>query len=78
MLGTIVGIEEDTVLLKLSIDLSTFQNLINMHVVMEDSGKMLVGEIVDIKSGIAYINLVGEIVNNEFVFGVIKKENSSF
>ena len=73
MLGNIVGIEEETVLLKLSIDLTTFQSLINMHVVMEDSGKMLVGEIIDIKNGIAYINLVGEIVNNEFVFGVIKK-----
>ena len=73
MLGNIVGIEEETVLLKLSIDLTTFQSLINMYVVMEDSGKMLVGEIIDIKNGIAYINLVGEIVNNEFVFGVIKK-----
>ncbi|MBR3229293.1 MAG: ATP-binding protein [Bacilli bacterium] len=73
MLGTIIGIEEETVLLKLSIDLTTFQSLINMHVVMEDSGKMLVGEIIDIKDGIAFINLVGEIVNNEFVFGVIKK-----
>ena len=73
MLGNIVGIEEETVLLKLSIDLTTFQSLINMYVVMEDSGKMLVGEIIDIKNGIAYINLVGEIVNNEFVFGVTKK-----
>ena len=73
MLGTIVGIEEETVLLKLSIDLTTFQSLINMHVVMEDSGKLLVGEIIDIKNGIAYINLVGEIKDNEFIFGVIKK-----
>ncbi len=73
MLGTIIGIEEDTVLLKLSINLNEFQSLVNMHVVMEDSSKMLVGEISDIKDGIAYIKLVGEIQNNEFVFGVIKK-----
>ncbi len=73
MLGTIIGIEENTVLVKLTIDLQAFQSLINMHVVMEDSGKMLVGEIVDIKNEIAYINLVGEIKNNEFIFGVIKK-----
>ena len=73
MLGTIIGIEEETVLLKLSIDLNEFQSLINMHVVMEDSGKMLVGEITGIKGGIAFINLVGEILNNEFIFGVIKK-----
>ena len=73
MLGNIVGIEEDTVLLKIAIDLNNFQNLVNMHVVIEDNEKLLVGEIVDIKDGIAYINLVGEIYNNEFVFGVIKK-----
>ena len=73
MLGTIIGIEEDTVLLKLSIDLDQFQSLINLHVVMEDNDKMLVGEIADIKNGIAYVNLVGEIVNDEFVFGVIRK-----
>ena len=73
MLGTIIGIEEDTVLLKLSIDLDKFQSLINLHVVMEDNDKMLVGEITDIKNGIAYVNLVGEIVNDEFVFGVIRK-----
>ena len=73
MLGTIIGIEEDTVLLKLSIDLDKFQSLINLHVVMEDNDKMLVGEIADIKNGIAYVNLVGEIVNDEFVYGDIRK-----
>ena len=73
MLGTIIGINEDTVLLKLAINLNEFQNLINLHVIMEDGDNMIVGEIVDIKDGIAYINLVGELVNNNFVFGVIKK-----
>ena len=73
MLGTIIGIEEEKVLLKIAIDLTNYQSLINMHVVMEDNTKMLVGEITDIKNGIAYINLIGEIVNNEFVFGVMKK-----
>ena len=73
MLGKIIGIEEDKVLLKLSINLSDFQNLINLHVVMEDNNQMLVGEIVDIKENIAYINLVGQIVDNHFVFGVMRK-----
>ena len=73
MLGMIVGIEEDTVLLKLSIDLNGYQSLMNMHVIMEDNSKMLVGEILDIKEGIAHIKLVGEIKNNKFVFGVIGK-----
>ena len=77
MLGTIVGIEEDTVLLKLAIDLNNFQNLVNLHVVMEDKDKLLVGEIIDIKEGIAYINLVGEFIDNKFVFGVIRKPSFS-
>ena len=49
ILGTIVGIEEDTVLIKLAIDLKNFQSLVNLHVVMEDKDKLLVGEIIDIK-----------------------------
>ncbi len=41
MLGTIIGVEEDKVLLKLNINLTEFQNLINLHVVMEDVDKMI-------------------------------------
>ena len=73
MLGTIIGLEEDTVLVKLNISLNEFQNLVNLHVVMEDDNKIIVGEITDIKEEIAYVNLLGEIVNNKFVFGVIRK-----
>ena len=73
MLGTIIGIEEDVVLLKLAINLNEFQSLINLHVVMEDDNDILVGEINDIKQGIAYINLIGQIINNQFVFGVMRK-----
>ena len=65
MLGTIIGIEENQVLLKLAIDVENFNNLINIHVVMEEGNRKIVGEIINIKEGIAYINL--------FVFGVIVK-----
>lgn len=68
-----MGLEEDTVLVKLNIELKEFQNLVNLHVVMEDEDKIIVGEITNIKDGIAYINLLGEIINNKFVFGVIRK-----
>ncbi len=68
-----MGLEEDTVLVKLNIELNEFQNLVNLHVIMEDDGKMIVGEITDIKNGVAYINLLGEIIDNKFVFGVIRK-----
>ena len=77
MLGNIIGIEENTVLLKLNIEIEKFENLINIHVVMEDEKRRIVGEITDIKNGIAYINLLGEIINNKFVFGVIVKPSFS-
>lgn len=73
MLGTIIGIDENTVILKLALELDKIPTLLNLHVVMEDPDKLCVGEITDIKDDLAYINLLGEIVNEQFVFGVIKK-----
>ena len=73
MLGNIIGIEENIVLIKINIDLNKYDSLVNLHVIMENGEKRIVGEIFDIKDGIAYVNLLGEIVNNRFVFGVIRK-----
>lgn len=73
MLGTITGIEENLILLKLNVELDKIQNLINMYVVFEDEQKLIVGEIIDIKDGIASVNLLGEFINEKFVFGVIRK-----
>ena len=75
MLGSIIGIQDNTVLVKLNIELDQFENLINLHVVMEEPNKKFVGEIVDIKENIAYINLLGEIKDEKFVFGVIRKHS---
>ena len=73
MLGTIIGIEENTVLIRLNIELDKYQSLINLHVLMEDSAHKIVGEITDIKEGVAYVNMLGEFQNNQFVFGVVRK-----
>lgn len=77
MLGNIIGIEENIVLLNLNIDLNKIQNLVNLMVVMEDQEKKIIGEIVNIKNNTAYINLLGEIKNNQFVYGVINKPSFS-
>ena len=77
MLGSIIGVEENVVLLKLAISLNDFQNLLNVHVIMDDGKRKTVGEIINIKDGIAYINLLGEIINEKFVFGVIVKPSFS-
>lgn len=73
MIGNIIGIEENVIKVNISIDLSTVQNLINLHVLMDDGTKKVIGEIIDIKDNIAYINMIGELINGEFVFGVIAK-----
>lgn len=73
MFGKIVGIEDNFVLVDLKVELDKMQNLVNMYVLMEDEDIKIVGEIVDIKQNIAYVNLMGEFINNKFVFGVIRK-----
>ena len=72
MLGNIIGIEENVILLKLNVELEKMQNLINLYVVFEEEKKLMVGEIIDIKDSIAYVNLVGEFINEKFVFGVMR------
>ena len=73
MLGNIIGIEENIVLINLNIDLSKISSLINLMVIMEQEDKKIVGEIINIKNNIAFVNLLGEIKNDKFVYGVINK-----
>ncbi len=73
MLGNIIGIEENTIYIKLSNEMQNLPPLLNLHVVLEDQDRMCVAEILDIKDSVATANLLGEIVNNKFVFGVIRK-----
>lgn len=77
MIGNIIGIEENIVLINLSIDLNKIQNLIGLMVIMEDGEKKIIGEITNIKDNIGYINLVGELKNDKFVSGVINKPSFS-
>lgn len=73
MLGKIIGIEENMVTIQLSVDLNRIQSLINLYVVMEDDGKTLIGEVVNLNGNIASVNLIGEMINDKFIFGVIRK-----
>ncbi|HIS90484.1 MAG TPA: DUF87 domain-containing protein [Candidatus Faecisoma merdavium] len=77
MLGHIIGIVDEQILLKLAIDITKFENLVNVYVIIEDNNKKIIGEIIDIKDGIAYINLLGELINDKFVFGVMVKPSFS-
>lgn len=73
MLGNIIGIEENIVLINLNIDLNRVQNLINLMVIMESEERRIIGEIINIKNNIAYVNLLGELKGENFIYGVINK-----
>lgn len=77
MLGKITGVLDNVVYLELSVDINQFENLINVHVIMDDDKRKIIGEITDIKDGVASINLLGEIIDDKFVFGVIVKPSFS-
>ena len=73
MLGDIISIIENTVIVDLKIDLKKVDNLINKYAIIQGKDDNIVGEIVDIKNNEAYINIVGSIIDNKFVFGIVNK-----
>ena len=73
MLGTIEEIRENTVVIKLNIDITKQVNLINLHVVMESGDSKIIGEIVYSNRNSMYINIVGEIQGEEFIQGASRK-----
>lgn len=73
MLGTILEIIDNFVLVKLSININNQANLVNLHVVFEDNDKRIVGEIINTTQTTMKIQIVGELVNNDFVPGASTK-----
>lgn len=72
MIGKILSIENNMVKVKLAIDLKNQANLINLHVVFEEEGHKIVGEIVDMDQEFAKIMIVGEFRNSFFFLALIK------
>lgn len=78
MIGKIINIEDDFVIVKLGIDISKqTQNLVNIHVIFENNNEKIVGEIRNISLDIAKIVVVGQIIDDRFVPGGIKKPSFS-
>ena len=73
MLGKIISIKDNTVTIKLDIEIDKMQSLSNLLVSMQDNDKNYIGEITNVEKETADIKLLGEIINDKFVFGVIKK-----
>ena len=71
MLGKIKGIIENEILLELNSDAPS--DITNKYVSIESSEGISIGEVGDLIDGLLHINLLGEIINNKFVFGIIRK-----
>ena len=70
MLGRIEEIIDNSVYIKLGIDINKQPNLVNLHVIFEDeTDRKVVAEIVNVNQSIMTANIVGEIKNNIFTPG---------
>lgn len=74
MLGKIEEIIDNSVKIRLSIDINEQPNLVNLHVVFEDdSKKKVVAEIANVNQTIMLANVVGEITDGRFTPGASSK-----
>ena len=75
MLGKIVYINDNVAHIRLNNKDDLANNLMNLHIMFEDEAKKILGEIEDIGEEIIKVRFLGEIVNDRFVGGVIRKPN---
>lgn len=74
MLGKIEEIIDNSVKIKLSININEQPNLVNLHVIFEDgSNRKVVAEIANVNQTTMYANVVGEINNGYFTPGASTK-----
>ena len=73
MLGKIISVFGDKVTIKLETNIYEIDNLMGKNVIFESSDIKIVGEILDGDSVNLSIVLVGEIVNNKFIYGSMVK-----
>lgn len=73
MLGKIIAINESIVSVQLGINIYDYDALIGKNVIFKDNDIINVGEVTSISNNVMQVVLVGEIKNNNFVFGDIAK-----
>lgn len=77
MFGKILYISDTEAHVEVPKDGAPSTNIMNMHVVFEDEGRKVVGEVEDLGAEIMKIRFLGEIENGIFVGGVIRKPTFS-
>lgn len=73
-LGRVINVKEDRVIIKITTRIPFEKNVIDTHVIIVNSqGQKMVGTVLTINSEQAEIRLLGEIVNDRFIPGVLVK-----
>lgn len=72
MFGKIVYINDNVAHIKID-KLNLMTNIMNLHLIFEDDGRRIVGEIEDISDEIIRVHFLGEFVNNKFMGGLLAK-----
>ena len=77
ILGNIIYINDNVAHIEIPKGTPVGENLMNMHIIFEDDKKKILGEVEDISKELIKVRLLGEIVNNKFIGGVIRKPTLS-
>lgn len=75
MFDKIKKINKNNAIVTLKEDSTLLDDILNLHVVFIDEDKKVLGEVEDINEHEVKINFLGEISNNKFTSGLIKKPN---
>ena len=73
MFGKIVYISDNIAHINIPEGTPVAENLMNMNVVFEGNNQKILGEVVDVSKEIIKVHFLGEIINNDFIPGVLRK-----
>ena len=74
MLGKVLTITKNSAIVGVNKEaIAGIKDLINLHVVFEDSDKKILGEVDSIEQDTIKVSFLGELTDNDFIGGLIKK-----
>ena len=74
MLGKVLTITKNSAIVSVNKEtISGIKDLINLHVVFEDADKKILGEVDSIEQDTIKVSFLGELTDNDFIGGLIKK-----
>ena len=73
MEGRIIYLSDSIAHIKIDSGNPGSMNLMNLHVVFEDESRKILGEVEDISDEVIKVHFLGEIVDNRFLPGIIRK-----